>query len=56
VLPELLSLVSNGFIIPILVVLWLKLDRVEKSNRAVIDWLQNYCPHCGAIRIVTGKN
>lgn len=53
---EVLSLVSNGFVIPALVFLWMKLDKVEKSNKDVLEWLQKYCPHCGAVRIFSGRD
>jgi len=55
-LSEIVSLTTNGLIIPALIYLAIKLRAVEKSNQKVLDWLEKYCPQCGAVRIFSGND
>lgn len=55
-LAELFNLATNGIILPVLVYLALRLRAVEISNQKVLDWLQEKCPQCGAVRIFTDPN
>jgi len=55
-LGEIVSLTTNGLIIPALIYLALKLRAVERSNKKVLEWLEKYCPQCGAIRIFSSND
>lgn len=53
---ELLSMVTNGLVIPAFIIVWMKLDKVERSNQDLLNWLEKYCPHCGAVRILSSRD
>lgn len=50
---ELFTILSQIGVYPVLAILWVKLDATQKSHTKVLQFLEEKCPHCGAVHIYT---
>lgn len=52
---EFLNIMSQIGVYPVLVLLWFKLDATQKAHIAVIQYLQEICPHCSKVKVLLPK-
>jgi len=52
---DFLSFLSEVGVYPLLVLLWMKLDQVQKKHETVIQYLEEICPHCGKVKVLLPK-
>jgi hypothetical protein len=46
---------SQVGVYPVLVLLWIKMDTVQKKHETVIHYLEEICPHCGKVKVLLPK-
>ena len=52
---QIAALAAQPLLMPAFVILWFKMNALQQSQQRTLEWLQKYCPHCGAVRIITGE-
>jgi hypothetical protein len=52
---ELFGFLSQVGVYPVLVLVWLKLDQVQKKHETVIQYLEEICPHCSKVKVLLPK-
>lgn len=52
---ELFAFLSQVGVYPVLVLLWFKMDAVQRKHESMLQYLEEICPHCDKVKALLPK-